>query len=512
MRRRARRTLRHAALPSAAVLAAGLISAGVVTPSVATAASPGPCAGLIQAHPKSTAFFTNPLSKARADHDRITHAMTSLVCSVTQVPAKAKHHPTIELAMYLFNTAPGSDGIRDDGAIGQLVKALIWAQNTAHARVRVVFDGGVPQSSYPAPNPAYTLLHNPASGLKRPSQVVVCTHNPHDTACAGDNIMHSKLLLVSQTGRHRKPAMIVTSQNLTPEAENNTYNNAVQLVGGRAAFTRYHHYFKTLLTVRRHPNLGAAMSATRPHRIGSAAVSSFFFPRNDPSFHGRIKKGPNAGFPKEGGTDTPHQDARVDTVAKTLARVTNCIDPGTSPTYLRVKHALNHMPHARTLIQIAMYQFHDRPQITRQLQRLIGEGCDVQLVYSETDVDTFQQLAPLQGPSFRMWQGVRPDVHNPDFPVVPRCVFVHSKYLLVSGSVDGQPNQNLVVTGSENWNAPGLHRNDESMVAIREHRHAPIYRRFATQFSNVDRPQARRPNARGVAGCLLYTSPGLLDG
>ncbi|MBV9485362.1 MAG: hypothetical protein JO246_04835 [Frankiaceae bacterium] len=512
MRRRARRVLRHAALASAALMTSGLVSGTVVAPTPATAVPSGPCGGLIQAHPRSSAYFTNPLGKSRADQDRITHAMTSLICSVTQVKADAKHHPTIELAMYLFDSAPGSDGIRDDGAIGRLVKALIWAQNTAHARVRVVFDGGVPRSSYPAPNPAYTMLRAPASGLKRPSQLVVCTHHSKDTACAGDNIMHSKVLLVSQTGRHRKPAMIVTSQNLTPEAENNTYNNAVQLVGGTSAFARYHRYFKTLLTSRRHPNLGGAMGTTRSHRVGTARVSSYFFPRNDPSFHGQIKGGPNQGFPKKGRTDTKHQDARVDTVANLLSEVTNCTDPGATPSYRRVRHALGHMTRGRTLIQIAMYQFHDRPQITRQLQRLIRVGCDVQLVYSETDVETFRQLAPLQGPTFRMWQGIRPEFHNPDFPVVPRCLFVHSKYLLVSGAIGGKQNQNLVLTGSENWNAQGLHRNDESMIAIREQGRAPIYRKFATEFANVDRPDARRPNARGVAGCLLYTSPGLLDG
>jgi hypothetical protein len=513
MRRLACRTLRPVAMLGAAVLAAGLLTTGGAGPVAAKAVSPSPCAGKIELHPRSDVFFTNPLSRSAAEHDAITRAMVRLICSVTPVPATAKHHPVIELAAYLFNNAPSSnDGVRDDGSIGTLVKALVWAQNYAHAHVRVVFDGGVPHSSYPAPNPSYTMLHNPAGGLKNPSKVVICNHSHHDTSCSGDNIMHSKLLLVSHVGRRGRPAMIVTSQNLTPDAETDTYNNAVQLVGGHRAFMRYHRYFKTLLEARQHPNIGSAMGSTTPRRLGGAAVTSYFFPRNDPSYRGRIKHGRNRGFPKRGHADTPHQDARVDSVASVLSQVTDCWNPGVNPGYARVPDALDHMPPDRTLIQIAMYLIHDRPQIIRQLQRLVLDGCDVQLVYSRTDLDTYRQLAPLQGPNFRMWQSVRPDVANPSWPIDARCVFLHSKYTLISGSINGRPNQNLVLTGSENWTSQSLHNNDESMVQIAEHGRSPIYSKYARHFARIDRPDARHPNAHGVNGCILYASPGLLQG
>ena len=61
-----------------------------------------------------------------------------------------------------------------------------------------------------------------------------------------------------------------------------------------------------------------------------------------------------------------------------------------------------------------------------------------------------------------------PGCVEPVVPLASRCVFLHSKYTLISGGFGDQRNQNIVVTGSENWNAPGLHNNDESMVQISE--------------------------------------------
>ncbi|MDR8412375.1 phospholipase D family protein [Nonomuraea sp. 3-1Str] len=59
---------------------------------------------------------------------------------------------------------------------------------------------------------------------------------------------------------------------------------------------------------------------------------------------------------------------------------------------------------------------------------------------------------------------------------------VHSKYLLVEGSFDGDRDARWVFTGSHNYNETSLRRNDETLLRLNDRR---VYRQYVDNFKRM---------------------------
>jgi phosphatidylserine/phosphatidylglycerophosphate/cardiolipin synthase-like enzyme len=148
-------------------------------------------------------------------------------------------------------------------------------------------------------------------------------------------------------------------------------------------------------------------------------------------------------------------------VAQTLGKV-SCANPGSNA-------GSSDTPVSSTVVRAAMYGYTQRHQITNQLTNLAAHGCEVQVVYAKIGSGVLSQLtaagvdAVQLSSSAMTYTGAEGGAGK---------IFVHDKYFLVSGALaDGaagavEPNQNLVVTGSQNWTENGLHDNDEADAAV----------------------------------------------
>ncbi|MET7330379.1 phospholipase D-like domain-containing protein [Nonomuraea sp. NPDC005650] len=59
---------------------------------------------------------------------------------------------------------------------------------------------------------------------------------------------------------------------------------------------------------------------------------------------------------------------------------------------------------------------------------------------------------------------------------------VHSKYLLIEGSYDGDRDAHRVFTGSHNYNETSLRRNDETLLRLNN---KAIYRQYVANFERM---------------------------
>jgi hypothetical protein len=107
-----------------------------------------------------------------------------------------------------------------------------------------------------------------------------------------------------------------------------------------------------------------------------------------------------------------------------------------------------------TTIRIAMSEWDDyRIAIAHRLVDLAREGCTVDIVHGKMDASVANALA--SSPGVRVRELNRPG----ELPG-----YVHSKYMTIEGSYDGEHNATRVITGSPNFNQTSLRRNDEAML------------------------------------------------
>jgi hypothetical protein len=396
-------------------------------PAVAATPSAACPFGTAEHAPTSMATFNNPTSTDAADQDAIVDQMEDLICSVPAVaPTTATaRKPTIYLAMYHYNGTTGEDITAD----------LLWALNTQNAVIGVALDGHYGSANVIAGIPTADLT--------------VCGHAPlaTDSSCAGNKILHTKLLLVSEAGSARD-VILMGSQNVTPQAESQAFNNSAQIVGNTAAYNSQVKYFSLIFQNKQRPNLGAPSNwPSTQSVVHGLGLKDYFFPRNSDG-----KLPPTTAY-------NAASDAATDPVANILSNV-RCSKPGLRAGGHDVK-----VP--RSIVRIAMFDFQDRGQITNQLVRLSNAGCLVEVIYDSMDAGTESALA---GAKIQL----RPLVDNAfvDASGVTRCVYVHDKFLLISGAYGSSggkravPDQKIVVTGSENYLQTALHHNDEIMAKI----------------------------------------------
>jgi phosphatidylserine/phosphatidylglycerophosphate/cardiolipin synthase-like enzyme len=266
------------------------------------------------------------------------------------------------------------------------------------------------------------------------------------TACAGDNILHAKLLTISSIDVNGDSAVFTSSQNLSQHSEQLAFNNALQLIGSAPMYQANVTYLHALRADTRSPDLGDAIDPL-PVDTPIGSVTSAFFPRNSP-----------AQFPADNSYDATN-DRATDATAALLQHV-SCTSPGT--------YAGDHAGTVpRTTVRIAVYSYGARNLVTKRLTALAGAGCEVQVIYTRMPLSTYDALVA---------GGITPVQLNDSSYQLPNGnttrVFVHDKYLLISGAYnDGGTvvrNQDIVQTGSQNLTPVGLHHNDDEVMRVRQ--------------------------------------------
>jgi hypothetical protein len=421
------------------------------TTPVTVGAHPPPCPGQTStAAPTTTAYFNDPSTGDAADQPTVVNAEINLICDA-QFPVHGEV-TQISVGDFIYQLEP-------------VTQALLWAHHYMHANVRVVLDGSNnvmpdPTTGAPVANPAYDDL---VAGLPQGS-VHLCGPNagqapppngdddepktfPSGTACAGNNIVHAKLLTVSAVDAARHPAIFTSSQNLSQHAIEASLNNGLQIVGDQALYALNASYLAGLTVDAPRPDFGADFS-TAPSTANGATITGGFFPQNSP-----------AAFPATTDYDAAN-DAATDPVVKLLSRV-DCTNPGANagaPTGTG----------RQTTVRLAMFKFAKRDSVTTALKQLEAAGCDVQIIYSSMSNSTLSDLQSA---------GIQPvQLDDDNFPYSDGSgtgrVFVHDKYLLISGGLRAsgttQVNQDLVDTGSPNLTQKSLHFNDEAFVEYQQ--------------------------------------------
>jgi hypothetical protein len=468
------------------VTAFGANGTEVTKQSAVTVAAQTPtCPGqTVTTTPTTSAYFNDPTTDSVPDQDAVVTAMINTICSVS--PPVNGVASTIDLAMFEYE-------------LDDVTQALLWAHQYRSAAVHVALDGENGEMAAAdgsiGPNPAYADLLNglpagsvvlcgpnagtvplppPGGDAMRRRQAVSAAASSTSsgaigTACAGDNILHDKLLVVSSVDTAHDSAVFTGAQNLAVHGEVDGFNNALQIVGSASIYNQNVTYFQHIFANTRSPALGDTL-ASSPITTPAGTITDAFAPRNSP-----------AAFPTSNAYVAAN-DLATDTTANLLDKV-SCSSPG--------NFAGDHSgAQARTTVQIAMYAYNSRPRITSQLEALEKQGCEVQVLYTNMSAAT---LSALQTAGIQPLQLSDDTYEYPDGSGTIR-VFIHDKYVLISGAITTGArtlsNQDILLTGSENFTQPAIHQNDEQTMAVQQTATAatgttPLYDDYEANWTHI---------------------------
>ncbi|GGP04129.1 phospholipase D-like domain-containing protein [Nonomuraea glycinis] len=238
-------------------------------------------------------------------------------------------------------------------------------------------------------------------------------------ACIGDKGQHNKFYLFSKTG-DASNVVVQSSANLTDLNSSTYWNNAVVLPGNKRLYQAYDGYFEDLAAERK--NLDYYRVVNTGSKGGS--VRAHFFPK--------------------AGTADP--------IVEYLDKV-SCKG-------------------GRTTVRVGMSEWDTyRIAIPEKLRDLAAQGCTVKVVYGIMDDEVKQVLLSEPRVELRTLGtgGALPGR-------------VHSKYLLIEGSYDGERDAHWVFTGSHNYNLTSLRRNDEALLRLNN---KTVYRQYVANFDTM---------------------------
>lgn len=187
----------------------------------------------------------------------------------------------------------------------------------------------------------------------------------------------------------------------------------------------------------------------------------------------------------------PGTRAATDPINRELAKI-SCVSP---PDATGATH--------RTVIRIGMYVFEDArgTWMARRIRSLWDQGCDVGIVYGFASPRALSILVSRSG------RGPIP---------VKQCIkiengipyrYLHDKYVAVRGVYDGQPDSNVVWSGSTNFSALGFSSDDMTVRTM----DAGIVDAYFNDFTITwNGPNAHKPHA-GVANPEARTAGGTLS-
>lgn len=342
----------------------------------------------------------------------------------------------LQIQGFINSAAPGSD----------ITVALyhMWDETTARAlatahtdrgvNVRVLLDS-TSVSDNPS-NPSYGILTD-ALGTDRAqsSFVGLC---PQGKSCLGDpangaSINHNKFFLFSQVDGASN-LTVQTSSNLTPSAYSRMRNDAV-LLQNTGIYNAYKSYFGKL-AAQDWDSWSYTTATFSPYK-------AYFYPY------------------------VPGTGNSSDTIWNILDGVTCTWTEGTTAK--------------QTKVRVAMLRF-TRLGVAEKLVALKKAGCDVDIVYAETDsvassgtAGTWEELHTSGGPTLRCYN------YDEDGDSTTTNSVVHSKYLLIDGKYSGSVNK-VVWTGSHNYSGPALRENDEALLKIDS---TTVHDQYVTNFTAV---------------------------
>ncbi|MFJ6434335.1 phospholipase D-like domain-containing protein [Streptomyces sp. NPDC091416] len=338
----------------------------------------------------------------------------------------------------------------DSGSVLRLAMYHLWDETVAtdlgaaKARgvsVKVVLDEST--LDYPS---SYDLLKSSlGTSTSAASWVALCAKGRSCLSTEATGINHNKFLLASSVGGGaQKNVVVQLTSNLTPSNYKRYWNSSVTVAGNTALYDGYVAYFTRLPAQNR-----TAWSYT----YGNAGDYKYYF------------------FPRAG------SDATTDTVVNAMDNIT-CRWTDSAGTA------------RRTTVHAAMLKI-TRQAVADKLRVLAGQGCLVDLVYSETDSGTWNALHGVSGITNRCYQQ-----HDPDDAADAPNRIVHSKNWMVDGMYAGTA-QKVMFTGSHNWSGPALRNNDEAMLRITT---PSIFDAFEANFQAV-RSAAVPGTSDNVAVC-----------
>ena len=253
------------------------------------------------------------------------------------------------------------------------------------------------------------------------SWVHVCSHKSPEgntSSCIGTKGQHNKFYLFSETGGE-KGVVVQSSANFTDVNSKTYWNNALTFTGNHKLFEGYGSYFDDLVTEVQDPNYYRTVSTG----MQGGNVTAHFFP-----------------------------SAAVDPVLDRVQEL-NCKNNGS------------------TEIRIGMSEWDEsRTGIADRLVEMSQAGCRVKIVHGPVSETVLQRLSGQPGIELR----------ELDSSVLPGRI--HSKYLIVENATGKGSGQNLVLTGSHNYNTTSLRRNDEAIV---ETSRPDIYLQYRDNFEEM---------------------------
>lgn len=253
------------------------------------------------------------------------------------------------------------------------------------------------------------------------SWVHVCSHKSPEgntSSCIGTKGQHNKFYLFSETGGE-KGVVVQSSANFTDVNSKTYWNNALTFTGNPKLYEGYGSYFDDLVAEVQNPDYYRTVSTG----MQGGHVTAHFFP-----------------------------SATVDPVLERV-RELDCKNNGS------------------TEIRIGMSEWDEaRTGIADRLVEMAQAGCSIKIVHGPVSEPVLQRLTGQPGI----------DLRQLDSSALPGRI--HSKYLIVENATGKGSGQNLVLTGSHNYNTTSLRRNDEAIV---ETSRQDIYLQYRDNFEEM---------------------------
>ncbi|MFE7837722.1 phospholipase D-like domain-containing protein [Streptomyces sp. NPDC057474] len=351
---------------------------------------------------------------------------------LTELTAAALPGSTIKVAVYHVWEA-------------SVVDALVAAKERG-VRVQVLLD-----ESSVSDRPTNTAYGSLAAALgtdrTKGSYIATC---PVDRSCLGDpkygqSIMHNKFWLFSAV-EGATNVVVQTTSNSTPSAHTKFFNDALLLPNNPTMYDAYADYFDTM---------AARDWASWEYRtVSNGLYKAYFFPRTGSS-------------------------RATDTVYSVLNNVQCSYKDSAGAT-------------RKTWVRVAIFKI-TRLAIAEKLVALKQAGCDVSIVYAESDSakssggtkGTWEKMHTSGGPTVRCYNDDR-DPLDPGRKLTTPYI-IHSKYILIDGKYDGVRNK-ISFTGSGNYTGPALRENDESIVKVDDDAVHDMYRAHFDKVIGVAHP------------------------
>jgi phosphatidylserine/phosphatidylglycerophosphate/cardiolipin synthase-like enzyme len=378
------------------------------------------------------------------------------------------------------------DGMIADATVGSTVQMsayrLIDAQMATYlvqaaqrgVHVQVLLDGGDPSqhcAGAGCQNTAFQQLEtlntinatDPLTWLRTCSGI-----GPgHSTAtgtgagCIGQSLNHNKFLIASRTWLWLGWRSIVeqSSSNDTSVADDVGFNNSLSFMDQPQVTADYQRYFNKLAAayasttptarMRFTPKTGDTVDTAT---IATHDIASWSFPQS-------IANDPELGI---------LSDINVRNGCR------NNVGDQTGPK--------------RTQVRLAMFHLSAPPNLIRSLVALRRAGCGVHVVYAQISPTNLRQLSAAHASLERLCL-------TPASNAGRITEFVHSKYLLVTGSdASLGHNRRITYTGSVNWTRANLTTADNRLVRyVETSKKSPVYDDYLHNFRVMQRAARTAP-------------------